>query len=72
MWRVWSLSHVTPFLSKGAWLAISENRQDMDSQNPTLAWDRLKVKQVVKKVSPKKWSSAKPDNHTRFVCISGE
>lgn len=41
------------------------------SSNPTLAWDREKVRQKVEKVQPKDWKSTKPENHTRFVCISG-
>lgn len=38
---------------------------------PLRAWDVLKVSQVVKKVEPiDPYSTTKPADHTRFVCIS--
>lgn len=42
------------------------------SYDPTLAWDREKVHQHVEILQPQDWKSTKPENHTRFVCISGE
>ena len=42
------------------------------SADPTYAWDKEKVRQVVKEVQPVDWRSEKPANHTRFVCLSGE
>lgn len=38
--------------------------------NPTKAWEVLKLKQTAKKVKPVDPSSPKPPGHTRFVCIS--
>ena len=43
---------------------------DKDSMNPTMTWDKLKVKHTVKPVDPVSWSTPKPEGHTRFVCIS--
>ena len=41
------------------------------SGNPDIAWDKEKVKQKVRVLTPQDWDTPKPDNHTRFVCISG-
>lgn len=42
------------------------------SGDPTFAWDKEKVKQVVREVQPLDWKADKPANHTRFVCLSGQ
>lgn len=44
--------------------------KDEESLNPTLTWDKLKVKHKVQSVAPIPWDTPKPEGHTRFVCIS--
>ena len=41
------------------------------STDPTHAWSILQVKQKVGILKAQSFSKKKPDNHTRFVCISG-
>ncbi|XP_071941910.1 metallophosphoesterase MPPED2-like [Antedon mediterranea] len=41
-----------------------------DTANPDKVWDRLKVKQTFKTVTPMDPSTPKPEGYTRFVCIS--
>jgi hypothetical protein len=40
--------------------------------DPTKAWEKESVRQKFKTLDPQDWSSPKPENHTRFVCISGK
>ncbi len=42
------------------------------SQDPNFAWEKEKVKQTVTSIKPQDWTVPQPENHTRFVCISGE
>ena len=42
------------------------------SDDPNVAWDRMKERQVVRAVTLVSPSSRKPEGHTRFVCISGK
>ncbi|XP_065910919.1 metallophosphoesterase MPPED2-like [Dysidea avara] len=45
-------------------------RVQPNAHDPTLAWQRLSVKQVVEKVHPQPHDVPKPDGHIRMVCIS--
>ncbi|KAL5475502.1 hypothetical protein EMCRGX_G025324 [Ephydatia muelleri] len=45
-------------------------RVDPCSDDPNVAWDRMKERQVVRAVTLVSPGSRKPEGHTRFVCIS--
>ncbi|XP_062518706.1 metallophosphoesterase MPPED2-like [Corticium candelabrum] len=50
--------------------SCSDGVEDRYSWNPDLAWSVLQVKQTVKPVQPILPETPKPENHTRFVCLS--
>lgn len=45
-------------------------RVQPNARDPTKAWEKLQVKQIVKSIEPQSYDVPKPEGHIRMVCIS--
>jgi len=61
---------VSPFRRSSTASLLSEVEVYKHSHNATLAWQKLSVKQTVKKLKPLEYNTPVQDSHLRVVCIS--